>query len=169
VHRDVKPSNLMLCMQGGRHDVVKLLDFGLVKEIGESHSQQLTQAARISGTLLYLAPERLREPDRVDGRTDLYSLGAVAYYLLTGKHHLSGGTDVDLIDRILRQMPQPLSEATDQSIPEGLKQLVMTCLAKDIDERPADTTAVLAALDAIEDLPPWTEERAAVWWKAHRG
>lgn len=169
VHRDVKPMNLMLCIQGGRHDVVKLLDFGLVKEVGDAHGRQLTRPTRISGTLLYLAPERLRAPDRVDARTDIYSLGAVAYFLLTGKHHLSGGTDADLLDRILRQAPSPPSRATDQPIPEALDRLVLACLAKEMDERPVDTAAVIAVLDAIEGLEPWTEERAASWWRAHRG
>lgn len=169
VHRDVKPMNLMLCTHGGLHDVVKLLDFGLVKEIGSSHDRELTRPTRISGTLLYLAPERLRAPNEVDARTDLYSLGAVAYYLLTGKHHLSGGTDVDLLDRILRQEPVPLAEATDQPIPPELERLVLSCLAKSMDDRPANTAAVVAALDAIHGLAPWTEEQAARWWRAHRG
>ncbi|MCA8980841.1 MAG: protein kinase [Planctomycetes bacterium] len=169
MHRDVKPMNLMLCVQGGRHDVVKLLDFGLVKEIGGGHEEQLTQPTKISGTLLYLAPERLRAPDRVDARTDIYSLGAVAFYLLTGKHHLSGGTDADLLDRILRQEPVAPSKRTDQPIPPELDELVRACLSKEMDERPADTAAVLAVLDSIKSLEPWTEERAASWWRAHRG
>jgi eukaryotic-like serine/threonine-protein kinase len=169
VHRDVKPMNLMLCVQGGRHDVVKLLDFGLVKELGADHDEQLTKPQRISGTLLYLAPERLKAPDSVDARTDIYSLGAVAYFLLTGKHHLSGGTDVDLLDRILREEPQPPSQATDQPIPPELDALVLACLSKEMDERPADTAVVVAALDAIGDLEPWTEADAARWWRAHHG
>ncbi len=170
VHRDVKPMNLMLCKHGGRHDFVKLLDFGLVKDISsEATTRELTKPTRISGTLLYLAPERLRDPSRVDGRTDLYSLGAVAFYLLTAKHHLSGGTDVDLLDRILREAPRRPSACTDQPIPTALDDLVLAMLSKDMDARPRDTDAVLAALDAIEGLDPWTEERAAGWWRAHRG
>lgn len=170
VHRDVKPMNLMLCKQGVAHDFVKLLDFGLVKDISnEATTRELTKPTRISGTLLYLAPERLRDPSRVDGRTDLYSLGAVAFYLLTAKHHLTGGTDVDLLDRILREPPRRPSACTDQQIPPALDDLVFAMLSKDMDGRPRDTAAVLAALDAIEGLEPWTADRAAAWWRAHRG
>ena len=106
VHRDVKPHNLMLCRHGGEHDVVKVLDFGLVKELANEHTRDITQFARVLGTPLYMAPERLRDPADADARADIYALGAVAFFILTGRRVFETQSDHDLVYQVLN-VPAP--------------------------------------------------------------
>lgn len=168
VHRDIKPANIHLGRLGLRHDFVKVLDFGLVRSVsadpaGESHPARAGFAA---GTPAYLAPEAaLGEP--VDGRADIYALGCVAYYLLTGGLVFEGGNELQVITRHLRDAPVPPSQRTELPIPAALERLVLACLEKTPAERPPSAGALAASLAAVS-TEPWGEPEAATWWSRHR-
>ncbi|MFK7990603.1 MAG: serine/threonine-protein kinase [Sandaracinaceae bacterium] len=163
IHRDIKPENLMLSTQGGERDVVKLLDFGLVKELRVEGDAELTGANSIAGTPRYLAPESIRDPDSVDARTDLYSLGAVAYFMLTGTHVFEAETVVELCAAHLKERPEPPSSRASD-VPADLEALVLRCLAKAPADRPESAEALRRELDACA-LPAWTPRDADGWWR----
>jgi serine/threonine-protein kinase len=168
VHRDIKPANIHLGQIGREYDFVKVLDFGLVKSVtGPSVEESHASAVGVTpGTPAYMAPE-LASGTEVDGRADLYSLGCVAYYLLTGRLVFEGETALQTILQHLQQAPVPPSARTDAVIPPRLEALVLACLAKRPADRPASAADVRRALDAA-DVEPWTEEHAARWWSANR-
>jgi len=149
VHRDVKPENIMLCRRGEEKDVVKILDFGMVKRVDTEHSRNLTRGLRILGTPMYMAPERLRNPADVDTRTDIYALGAVAFFMLSGKRIFESVDDIELTSRILNEEPQRLSQSATQPIPLELDILVQACLEKRREDRPQRIADLLEALDAL--------------------
>ena len=149
VHRDVKPENIMICRRGGEPDVVKILDFGLVKRVDAEHSRDLTRGLRILGTPLYMAPERLRNPADVDARADIYALGAVAFYMLSGKKLFQTTDDLELTSKILNEEPPRVSQVAAQPIPVELDLLVQSCLEKRREDRPQRVADLLEALDAI--------------------
>ncbi len=161
VHRDVKPQNIMLCRQGGLVDVPKLLDFGLVKELDAEVSQSLSTAGTIVGTPLYMAPENISGTAEPDHRVDLYALGAVGYFLLTGQHVFGGKNTVEVCIAHLQEQPIPPSERLDTPTHPGLERLLMACLSKDPNGRPPSAEAVLDQLDALTDIGPWD---GAWWW-----
>jgi len=111
VHRDVKPNNLMLCVRGGQHDVVKVVDFGLVKQLRDPDTRDITQYSRILGTPLYMAPERLRNPADADARADIYALGAVAYFALSGRSAFEAEADHEIVYRVLNEPAPELAVA----------------------------------------------------------
>jgi serine/threonine-protein kinase len=166
IHRDVKPANVMVCERGGMVDVVKVLDFGLIKEIDSRGDVALTDVHRIVGTPLYLAPEALTAPERIDARSDLYAVGAVGYFLLTGAPPFSGKSLMEVCGHHLHTVPVPPSERRGVPIPQELETLILSCLAKSPGERPASAAALQTALLAF--AAEWTQERAAQWW-AERG
>jgi serine/threonine-protein kinase len=149
VHRDVKPENIMLCRRGEEADVVKILDFGMVKRIDAGHSRNLTRGLRILGTPMYMAPERLRNPADVDTRADIYALGAVAFYMLSGKKIFDSSDDLELTSRILNEEPPRVSQAAAQPIPVELDLLVQSCLEKRREDRPQRVSDLIEALDSI--------------------
>ena len=149
VHRDVKPENIMLCRRGAEPDVVKILDFGMVKRIDADHSRNLTRGLRILGTPMYMAPERLRNPADVDTRADIYALGAVAFYMLSGRKIFESGDDLELTSRILNEEPPRVSQAASQPIPVELDLLVQSCLEKRREDRPQRIADLIEALDAL--------------------
>jgi CHASE1-domain containing sensor protein len=162
VHRDVKPANIMLCRRGNIDDFVKVLDFGLAKDLSADARHDLSRSSIFVGTPLYLAPEvARREP--IDGRTDLYGVGAVAYFLLTGKPVFEGANAVEVCAHHLSSAPEPPSERLGAPLPAGLEALVLRCLAKDAADRPASAEELAAALHAL-GLEPWTAEEARRWW-----
>lgn len=165
IHRDIKPANIMLCTQGGERDVVKLLDFGLVKELEVDKEIQLTGAATLTGTPQYMAPESIRAPELVDARTDLYALGAVAYYLLAGTDVFEGPSVLEVCSQHLHQTPRPLS-AHGVQVPAELEALVLACLEKDPARRPQSAAELRRALEACA-VAPWDAERAQRWWLQH--
>jgi hypothetical protein len=165
VHRDVKPHNLMLCVRGGVHDVLKLLDFGLVKEVRGAHTHDITQHARVLGTPLYMAPERLRNPADADARSDIYALGAVAHFLVAGRALFEAQTDHDLVYQVLNAEPPSLAARVPR-VPPVLDSMVQRCLAKDRDARPATIAEVEAVLAELARAHPWTEDDARAWWAA---
>jgi len=163
MHRDVKPANIVLCSQGGRPDVPKLLDFGLVKQIEGGDDVELTMAGAIAGTPAFMAPETITRPEDVDARTDLYSLGAVGYFLLTGSNVFEGPTVVEICGHHLHSEPEPPSERLGSPLPEALEELILDCLQKDPDKRPQSATEVARRLEQC-DVEPWTVHDARQWW-----
>jgi eukaryotic-like serine/threonine-protein kinase len=162
IHRDIKPANIMLCTQGGESDVVKVLDFGLVKELAVDGDTTVTVASTLIGTPQYMSPEAIADPASVDARTDIYALGAVAYFLLSGSDVFGGKTLVEICSRHLHQQPEPLAERGAQ-VSARLEAIVLACLAKKPDERP-QTAVDLRKRLASCGVEPWDDERARRWW-----
>jgi eukaryotic-like serine/threonine-protein kinase len=165
IHRDIKPANIMLCEQGGAPDVAKVLDFGLVKEIGTAVELTLTNS--LMGTPLYMSPESIRSPEAVDARSDLYSLGAVAYYLLSGQHVFEGQSVMEVCTRHLVTLPVPPSERLGRRLPDSLERLVLRCLDKDPSARPQTAAELRDQLIAIDDAGSWSEVDGRNWWAAN--
>jgi serine/threonine protein kinase len=166
VHRDLKPSNIMACKLALRHDFVKVLDFGLAKFVGPVDATQLTLEGIAAGTPAYMAPEiALGRPD-VDPRADIYALGCVAYFLLTGTVVFPDENPMSMALKQVQETPDPPSSRTEVPIAPDLEQVVLRCLAKSPAERPA-TAREVADLLAACALPPWTPEDAAAWWERH--
>jgi len=164
VHRDLKPSNVMLCKLALQHDFVKVLDFGLAKCAACEDATQITMEGVTAGTPGYIAPEVALGEPMVDGRADLYALGCVAYYLLTGTLVFSDSNPMTVALKHVQAMPEPPSTRTELPIPHELEQIIMQCLEKKPSDRPSSAREIAAMLDAL-DLPPWTEEDAALWWE----
>jgi eukaryotic-like serine/threonine-protein kinase len=165
IHRDVKPANVILCERGGTPDVVKVLDFGLVKQIGPHHDVATSQSTinHIVGTPLYLSPEGITTPQALDGRSDLYAVGCVGYMLLTGAPPFTGESVVEVCGHHLHTPPPPLAERAPQT-PADLARVITRCLAKSRNERPADATALRRELLACSSAQDWTAEGALTWW-----
>jgi serine/threonine-protein kinase len=150
VHRDIKPANIHLGRLGLREDFVKVLDFGLVRSMAGPSEESLAGAAGMTpGTPAYMAPEMAHDQKMVDGRADLYSLGCVAYYLLTGHLVFEGDTPLQTILQHLQHPPVPPSQRTDQPIPAELEALVLACLAKRPDDRPRSAAELAERLAAV--------------------
>jgi serine/threonine-protein kinase len=164
VHRDIKPHNIMLCLHGGEHDLLKILDFGLVKDTGGRQSRDITQFQKMLGTPLYMSPERIRNPGDADARADIYSLGAVGFYLLTARELFETTGEHDLVYHVLHTPPRRASELTP-GIPKRLDDLIARCLAKDRSERPHEVLVVMALLEALSVEHAWTQRDAEAWWK----
>ena len=166
VHRDVKPDNVMLCRRG-EDDVVKLLDFGLVKNLERAETRDITKQLKILGTPRYMAPERLLNPADVDARSDIYALGAVGYFLLTAKPIFDGDDSLAISNQVLHS-PAPRVSASGVVLPEGLDALIAACLEKDRAARPQTAQAVVEALDRLSNRLAWTQPDAAAWWASYR-
>jgi serine/threonine protein kinase len=166
IHRDVKPSNIMLAHQGGAYDVVKVVDFGLVKRLSDDDDPERSDTRSIKGTPHYLSPEGVTTPNEVDARSDLYALGAVGYFLLTGRPVFDGDNVFEICMQQVEATPPPMSEARGEPIPTELEQLILSCLAKDKEDRPASGQALADALDQL-DIPRWTRADAEHWWQQH--
>lgn len=169
LHRDIKPPNIMLCAQGAEYDVVKLLDFGLVQELGDTAASaaRLTSPSVLSGTPAYIAPERLRDPLAGDHRVDLYAVGAVAFNLLTGRDVFEGRSGADIVLKAATEAAPAPSAWAPRPVPPELEALVLACLAKDPAGRPRDADALLGTLERLAAAHPWTREDARRWWSAH--
>jgi serine/threonine-protein kinase len=168
IHRDIKPGNIMLCDRGGA-PIVKVFDFGLVKKIeGSTESVALTSVNAITGTPLYLAPESITHAESVDGRIDIYALGAVAYFLLTGTPPFDGRTVVEICGHHLHTQPVAPSARLGKPVPPKLEAFVLSCLAKDRDERPRDAADLLARLSECESESPIGAAESRAWWAAFR-
>jgi serine/threonine-protein kinase len=164
IHRDIKPANIFLCEQGGEPDVAKVLDFGLVKKVGGSGSVGLTHADTITGTPLYMSPESIREPEGMDGRSDLYALGAVGYYLLTGGHVFVGKTLVEVCGHHLHSTPDPPARRLGAPVPEDLEAVLLACLEKEPSKRPESAAALRQSLRSCQAFGEWDGEDARRWW-----
>jgi len=164
IHRDIKPANLMVCARGGMPDMVKVLDFGLVKDARQAGQPELSMVGQIVGTPHYLSPEALRDAAAIDARADLYALGAVGYYLLCGKTVFAGGSVPEIINHHLATSPEPPSQRLGRAVPAQLEAIVLRCLEKEPDDRFAGAEELLQALDGLGDVERWTAESAANWW-----
>jgi serine/threonine-protein kinase len=160
VHRDIKPANVMLTRRGGVHDVVKVLDFGLVKEVeGAGGAGSTSNVGAVLGTPHYMAPEAIVAPSTVDRRADIYAMGATAYALLTGGHVFDGANVLALCSQHLYDAP-PKPRAKHPDIPEALETVVLECLEKKPEDRPSSAAALATKLRAC-GVTEWTSEDAA--------
>jgi len=166
IHRDIKPENVILCERGGVPDVAKVLDFGLVKDLESGSS--LTHADLVQGTPLYLSPEAITAPATVGAQSDIYAAGAVAYYLLTGRHVFDGATVVEVCSHHLHTPPVTPSERLGRPVHPGLDALILACLAKDPSARPDGAASLRAQLRGLTGLSSWSEEAAREWWTRWR-
>jgi serine/threonine-protein kinase len=171
VHRDVKPANIILCERGGMPDVAKVVDFGLVKRFEASADEStiaVTAAHTLMGTPMYMAPEAITGDSPVDARSDLYALGAVGYFLLTGTPVFMAKTIVEVCAHHLHTEPEPPSARRGQALPPALERVILQCLAKAPHDRPRDARSLMRALALCADETPWSEEEATHWWAVFR-
>jgi hypothetical protein len=165
VHRDVKPANVMLCERGGTYDIVKVLDFGLVKELGVEDDSGVTAADHVVGTPLYMSPEGVISAANVSPRSDVYAVGAIAYALVTGQQVFTGKSGVEIIGHHLHSAPIPPSERMGRPLDPFLERLILACLSKQPEKRPADAGALLVQLEEGWAGPRWTQRDARAWWE----
>jgi len=166
IHRDIKPGNLFAAQRGGQFDVAKILDFGLVKPIADTTESRLTRDGVISGTPLFMSPEQARGHDDIDARSDIYSLGAVAYALLTGRPPFAGKNPLDVVIAHIHDDLVPPSKY-QRNVPADLEQVIFRCLAKRPDDRFPDVESLEQALSECAAADQWTQSYAAHWWRTH--
>jgi serine/threonine-protein kinase len=169
VHRDISVTNIMACLYGGEYDFVKILDFGLVKSVVGEQSQTVTRSVRILGTVQYMAPERLHDPSDVDVRADVYAVGAVAFFILSGRRMFETEDTLALTSRVINEVPPRLSEAAPRPVPDELDELVAACLAKRREDRPDSILLVKEVLDRLGERYRWSQDEARAAWETwHR-
>ncbi len=166
VHRDIKPGNIFLCRYGGEADFVKVVDFGLVKDVSSGGGSNLTQTGLIAGTPAYMPPEMALGQD-VDGRADLYALGCVGYFLLTGQPVFDRKTALETLHDHTSTRPIPPSRRVATPIPADLEAVLLDCLAKDPADRPEGARVLEARLAATSSAGHWSREDAERWWDGH--
>ena len=166
VHRDIKPSNLHTSRLGTTVDFVKVLDFGLVKNIGTNADPTLTAAEWTPGTPAFMSPESA-QGIAADQRADIYSLGCVAYWLLTGQVVFPSNSAIGMMQRHIQDEPEPPSARTELDVPKEVDDLILACLAKQPADRPTDGEALERMCAAVDFSKPWTDERARRWWHTH--
>jgi tRNA A-37 threonylcarbamoyl transferase component Bud32 len=165
IHRDIKPSNVIACERGGIHDVVKLLDFGLVQCLGiESNESRLTMQGVVLGSPPYMSPEQALGKANLDGRTDIYSLGGLAYFLLTGHPIYDKGTPMQILMAHVYEPIPSLAEARPD-VPRDLEEIIMKCLNKEPKDRYDDVESLEEALAQCASANDWTRKDAANWWR----
>jgi serine/threonine-protein kinase len=172
IHRDIKPGNILVVDRGGISDQVKVVDFGLVKDVGlralGETTSALTVADTVVGTPLYMAPETFTAPETVGARADLYALGAVGYWLLTGTHVFDGNSIIEVCGHHMHSMPDPPSTRLGAPVTRDLEAVLLACLAKRPEDRPASAHVLRERLRACVAAGRWTNARAAQWWTVHR-
>ena len=166
VHRDIKPANLFLCRLGSEYDFVKVVDFGVVSRHAHESSAQITTAGMILGTPAFLAPE-LVSSHTFDGRADIYALGCVAFWLLTGRPPFEANDAVSVLLHHAQTAPSPPSTMCEEVIPPQMDELILECLAKDPSRRPASAEALWERLDRVRVTAEWNQRRARTWWEMH--
>lgn len=168
IHRDIKSNNIFLCVRGGIYDYVKVLDFGLVKDMN-AFSSSLNHASKtVKGTPCFISPEAIQTPSQVDQRSDIYSLGVTLYHLLTGKYPFKGDSIKDVLEMQLGQDPVLPSELVRFGIPGDLERLIMSCMAKDPNLRPQNMEELEKSLKACVDYDNWRDSDAYHWWGINR-
>jgi tRNA A-37 threonylcarbamoyl transferase component Bud32 len=169
VHRDVTPANIYACRMGLEYDFVKVLDFGLVKLNDAAAMQQtlMTGVHTTTGTPAFMAPEIILNEGEVDQRADVYALGCVAYFLLTGQLVFEAETPMKMFLQHLQATPVPPSQRTELPIPRDVEQLVLACLEKDPAKRPQDAQALLRMVLRCRGLEHWDHDAARGWWETN--
>src|SRR4051812_4708622 len=167
VHRDIKPANIMLNRRGGQPDVVKVLDFGLVKALDEQKQAGATQNASLTGTPLYMSPEAIQMPNSVDARSDLYAVGAMGYFLLTAQPVFEADNVVDLCQKHVATPPVPPSERVRTPIPPELESAILACLEKSRAKRPQTARDLAALISRCAAATAWSIEDSDAWWGRH--
>jgi serine/threonine-protein kinase len=167
-HRDIKPANIYVCRYGRRLDHVKVLDFGLVKfrERDDDRDPKLTADDRVSGTPAFIAPEQALGED-VDARTDIYQLGCVMFWLLTGTYVFAADSAVAMMMQHVQGVPDAPSTRAEQPISAALDRIVLSCLEKDPERRPQSIDQLDQMLNGCDVGEPWTADRARKWWEMH--
>lgn len=171
IHRDIKPANVYVCRYGREVDFVKVLDFGLAKlvesGIEDDIDASITAGDVTCGTPAFIAPEQATSDGTIDGRSDLYAIGCLAYWLVTGQVVFEGSSALKMIIDHMNTPPIPPSLRAEQDIPEALERVILSCLEKDPDRRPQTAEELRAALDECDACDPWTAEHARSWWQDH--
>jgi serine/threonine-protein kinase len=167
IHRDIKPSNIFVTNRGGLYDFVKVLDFGLAREVKQAADSGLTKTGVVFGTPRYIAPESVYGSHKSDARSDLYNLGGVAYWLLTGTHLFGGSSSLDLIIDHVKTVPERPKVVSELPIPDELDALVMKCLEKEPGDRFQSAEEVKDALCAVPLENGWSRRKAREWWSLH--
>jgi hypothetical protein len=169
VHRDIKPANVFLCQRGGVPDCVKVLDFGLVREFRGANRDEmrLTGARRMVGTPSFMPPEAIRDASRSDPRSDIYSVGALAYYLLTGQYVFDSENVLALYERHLKESPAPPRQRTRNPISAELEETILRCLEKEPNLRPQSVAELRALLLTSSRASDWNLEARAAWWASY--
>jgi hypothetical protein len=167
IHRDIKPGNIILCQRGGEWDFVKVVDFGLARDLGFKLAPKITQTGLISGTPLYIAPECLEDPDSCSRRSDIYALGVVAFYLLTGRDLYVANNALELLQNALHEAPPRISDLIDSQVPAELDDLILRCVAKKPADRPTSVEVMLAVVMSLAASHGWTQDDARTWWREH--
>jgi serine/threonine-protein kinase len=166
IHRDVKPANIYVCRSGVRCDFIKVLDFGLVTHQRHAAADvMLTPPEHTIGTPAFMAPE-VAQGQEIDGRSDLYGLGCVAYWLVTGRQVFEGSGVLDVISKHLRVEPDPPSRHAP-GVPRELEALILRCLEKSPERRPRNAREVARLLRSVPVQDPWDAEHAEAWWAEH--
>jgi hypothetical protein len=171
IHRDIKPGNIFLCDRGGLPDCVKVLDFGLVREYrsGQGEHSPLTRHDNIEGTPWFMPPEAFAGSGNSDPRSDLYSIGALGYYLLTGgKYVFDGGSLTEIHEQQISRQPIPPSQRAGLAVSAELEQIILRCLAIAPDERPQSAAELRALLTATPFATAWTPAERVAWWSVYR-
>jgi serine/threonine-protein kinase len=165
LHRDIKPANLMVCRYGEDFDFVKVLDFGLAKDLDAGEEAQVTRQGILAGTPAFLPPELATGEGEIDGRADLYALGCVGYWLLTGRLVFEAPSAAAMLVAHARDEPEPLATAAEIETPPALEAVIHRCLSKRPEDRPATAAEVSEAVAEIARA--WTPANAEQWWRAH--
>jgi serine/threonine-protein kinase len=165
IHRDVKPSNIFACERGKVYDVAKLLDFGLVKSFGPAGGDgRLTLEGALTGSPAFVSPEQAKGREHLDARSDIYNVGAVAYFLLTGQLLFDRDSALDMLHAHAYEPPAPIPQFQEAAAAD-LRGVILRCLEKDPDRRYPDAAGLDAALAACACAGQWTPERADDWWR----
>jgi serine/threonine-protein kinase len=168
VHRDVKPENIVIAKRGGVYDVAKILDFGLVEPITSERGSHSTTEGFIAGSPLFMSPEQAAGDVVADPRTDIYSLGGVTYYMLTGRPPFVADHLVALMDAHMREEPT-LPSQHNPDVPRDLEHVIQKCLAKDPADRFQDMSELTRALSECDAAGQWSRDQAARWWQKWAG
>ena len=167
VHRDIKPANTMVNHRGGEPDFIKVLDFGLVKALDDEKQANLSSAGSLTGTPLYMSPEAIQTPHAIDARSDLYAVGAVGYYLLTGTPVFQAQNVVELCNLHVTASPEAPSKRTSQPISHELENALLSCLEKTLAQRPQTARDLSQLLQRSPEAGNWSVEQADSWWRRH--
>ena len=167
VHRDIKPANLFICRLGPQYDFLKVLDFGVVSRQARESTVSITVTGMVLGTPAFLAPELVSGDGPFDGRADIYALGCVAFWLLTGRPPFEAGDAMSMLMHHSNTTPLPPSTMSEESIPTDVDALVLECLSKAPSLRPANADVLWERLTKLSVADKWEPRHARVWWELH--